>query len=423
MKEDLLHFIWKHQRFSKNELKTANNESLVIHKQGMHNQHIAGPDFLNAQIKIGEQRWAGNIEIHSKSSDWYAHNHQSDPNYSSVILHVVWEHDVEVFNLHDQIIPVIELVHFINKDLLEEYEKLIENKRDWIPCATSITNVDEFIWKNWLERLFIERLEQKSLLVKQLLDDTNNNWEEVCFALIAKSFGGNINGEGFMKVALSIPISIFQKTASSVVLEAVFMGQAGMLQEEIDEPHYKLLQQEYHFTKHKYQLKELRDVKMNYFKLRPPNFPTIRISQLVNLYTKNSNLFHALIRESSLGNLQDLLDGQVSEFWNTHYTFNKSSSKRTKKISLSTIELLIINTILPLRYAFEQHYGKFEEEKFISFFRSLKSEQNTIIKKFEILGVPASNAIDSQALIHLKKNYCDSKRCLECNVGYKLLSV
>ncbi len=423
MKEDLLHFIWKYQRFSKSELKTTDEQSLVVHKLGTHNTDLGAPDFLNAQISIGGQRWAGNIEIHVKASDWYAHSHQNDPNYSSVILHVVWEYDVEVFNMHDQVIPVVELSHFVQPQLLEEYKTLSKNKKGWIPCESLLINIDDFTWNNWLERMFIERLEYKSVLVHQLLKETNNDWEAVCFALLAKSFGGNINGDDFVNVALSIPSTIFQKTNNETVLEAIFMGQSNMLIDSIDDPYYKILQKEFQFARYKYQLDVLKTVKMNFFKLRPPNFPTIRISQLTSLYAKNSNLFNKLIQENELSKIYDLMSCNATDFWDTHYTFNKSSTKRVKKLSASMIDLVIINAILPLRFTYQKHYGKFEEERFLNFFKDLKPEQNTVVNKFRSLGKEVFNAVDSQAIIHLKKKYCDNKKCLECNIGCKILSL
>ncbi len=420
MKEDFLHFVWKYQLFGK-ALKTTNNETVVVQQQGLHNEHLAGPDFLNAQIIIGEQRWAGNIEIHLKASDWYAHHHQTDANYSSVILHVVWDHDIEVFNKQEQIIPTVALPRYVDKILLTNYERILQNKKDWIPCASSLPSIETFIWENWIDRLFIERLEQKSIFINQLLNTTNNDWEKVSFIVLAKSFGGNVNGENFVKVASSIPATIFQKMNNSIVLEAIFMGQAGMLTQDFEAPYYKLLQQEYLFAKHKYQLEAPKGIQLHYFKLRPPNFPTIRISQLVNLYTKSTHFFSSMIEAPKVEDLHQLLSCKTSEFWDTHYTFGKTSKKSIKKASSTLIDLIIINAVLPLRFSFERYYGKFEEETFLSFFKSLKPEQNQIISGFNKLGKPAKSAIDSQALIHLKKNYCDKFQCLSCAIGYQLV--
>lgn len=421
MTEDLLHFVWKHQKFSINTLKTTNNEEVRVLRQGYHNQDKAGPDFLNGQIIIGEQHWVGNIEIHLKSSDWYAHQHQDDTNYTSVILHVVWEHDVEVFNVHNQAIPVVELSKYIPKKILLEYQHLLNNKKSWIPCAKSLSFIDDFTWKNWLERLFFERLEQKSIVVEELLKKTGNNWEEVCFSMLAKSFGGNVNGNDFLKIALSIPVSIFQKEKNALVLDALFMGQAGLLNGVLDVRYFNELKREFSFLNHKYQLKELLDVQMHFFKLRPPNFPTIRISQLANLYIKHSNLFKVLMEANTLKDLYIILECQASEFWDTHYTFQKESTIRRKKITTSFMDLLIINTILPLRFVYEKYYSTFDESDFMAFYEKLQPEKNNIVNNFIKIRRPPKNAMESQALIYLKKNYCDKFRCLECNVGCKIL--
>lgn len=423
MTEDLLHFVWKHQKFSISPLKTTDNNEVVVLRQGCHNQDKAGPDFLNGQIVIGEQHWAGNIEIHLKSSDWYAHQHQGDANYTSVILHVVWEHDVEVFNAYNQVIPVVELSTYIPQEVLREYQYLRTNKKSWIPCANSLSLIDDFTWANWLERLFFERLEKKSITIEELLEKTGNNWEAVCFSMLAKSFGGNINGDDFLKTASSIPVSVFQKEKNILVLEALFMGQAGLLNDVLDVPYFNELEKEFSFLNHKYQLKKNPDVQMHFFKLRPPNFPTLRISQLANLYIRHNNLFKVLMDAHTVGDLYKILECRASEFWNTHYTFQKSSSKRIKKISKSFIDVLIINTVLPLRFIYGKYYNKFYEDDIILFYENLHAEQNTIINNFNEIGRIASNAKESQALIHLKKNYCDSVNCLNCNIGCKIIGI
>ncbi len=423
MTEDLLHFIWKYQKLSGSSLKTTSRDSVIIHNQGQHNLDLAGPDFFNAQITIEDQKWAGTVEIHVKSSDWYAHNHQDDDNYSNVILHVVWEHDVEVFNKFNQVIPTLELQDYISKKVIEDYKNLKDNLKEWIPCGRLLNSIDDFTWTNWLERLFFERLEAKSKVIEKLLVQTENNWELVCFAMIAKSFGGNINGENFLNVAMNVPIKEFQKMENAWVLEALLLGQAGLLEGEGEGLFYEGMKREYHFLVHKYKLQRPVDVKMNFFKLRPPNFPTIRISQLANLYSQHSNLFQVLVKSPSSEYIQNILRAKTSDFWDTHYTFHKESPKRLKILTKSFVHLLIINAILPLRFVYEKHRGTFNEETFLDFYLKLDQEKNTIINRFKKMGKTARNALESQAIIQLNNSYCKNKRCLECNVGCKLMGV
>lgn len=424
MNEDLLHFIWKYQKFSTKNLITVNREKVTVLKQGTHNQDLSGPDFLNAQLIIGEQRWAGTVEIHIKSSDWYAHRHQEDANYTNVILHVVWEHDVEVFNSHNQILPTLILSEYIPQKILETYQLLHKKEKEYIPCAQYLSRIDDFTWSNWLERIFFERLETKATVTEKLLKETGNDWEAVCFALLAKSFGGNINGDDFLRVALSIPIAIFQKETDPFILEAIFMGQAGLLDEDYENLYYNKLQLEFKYATHKHQLQKPLGVQMNFFKLRPPNFPTLRISQLTNLYAKDSKLFQKLVKSPSVAHINIALACKANEFWDTHYNFQKESPKRLPKtLTKSFVNLLILNTVLPLRFVFEKHHGIFDEEKFLAIYLDMEAEKNKYINQFKKIGKTAQNAIESQAIIQLKKHYCNKIRCLDCNIGCKIISM
>ena len=275
MQEDFIHYIWKHKKFEVSNLRTTNNEVVSIVSVGMHNQNT-GPDFFNAQLKIGEQLWAGNVEIHVKSSDWFLHNHETDSNYDNVILHVVWEHDTEVFRKDNSSIPTLEIEPYVSKSALDHYEKLFSKSQKWINCEQDFPSVDDFILKSWLERLYFERLERKSETIKQLLVDSKNDWEAVLFKMLAKNFGLKVNGDAFLSMANSIDFSVLRKLQpNQTQLEALFLGQAGLLEDNIQEPYYMHLIKEYQYLKQKFKLSNNNVQPIQFFRLRPPNFPTL----------------------------------------------------------------------------------------------------------------------------------------------------
>ena len=333
MQEDLLHYLWKHKLFFSDTIKTSDGDKITVVSVGTHN-HNAGPDFFNAKIKIGAQLWAGNVEIHIKSSDWYVHNHENDSNYDNVILHVVWEHDVEVHNSENSAIPTLELKTFVSKDLLHNYQKLFSKPQKWINCEKDISSVDSFIISNWLERLYFERLERKSVLITQLLEKTNFDWEAVLFQLLARNFGLKINSDAFFEMATSIDFSIVRKEWNNQLdLESLFFGQLGMFNKKLDNQYFKELSKEYEYQVKKYKLDPILRNSVQYFRLRPTNFPTIRISQLAGLYHKHQNLFSKIMLTESVSEIYDLFELATSEFWETHYTFEKESKKRKKKLT------------------------------------------------------------------------------------------
>jgi hypothetical protein len=421
MKEDFLHYVWKYQLLDISQIQTIQHELLTVISPGMHN-HDSGPDFLNARIQIEDQTWIGTVEIHLKSSDWYWHQHENDPNYDSVILHVVWDHDVEVFMKNEQALPTLELKHFVNADLLAKYQKLSQNPVHWIPCEQQMNQVDDFVRRNWLERLYIERLERKSIWIQSLLQQTKNDWDAVLFLLLAKNFGLNKNGDAFFQLAKSIPFSILRKEAyDAEKLNALFFGQAGFLEEIVQEPYTMELKKEYEYLKHKYALQSLTKQQFHFFRMRPSNFPTIRIAQLAALYSRSQSLFSQLMEARSSEVIYGLFGISLNDFWKTHYTFSKASKKSQKKLTTAFVDLLIINTIVPLQFAYQRMIGKHNEEAMLSLLASLKPEKNAIISKFEALNIPVENAFDSQALLELKNNYCAPKRCLECAIGNALL--
>jgi len=420
MKEDFLHHVWQHKKFAVTQLTTTTGESIQILNSGQYLQ-LAGPDFFNAQLIIGNQKWAGNIEIHLKSSDWYIHNHEKDSNYDSVILHVVWEHDAPIFRKDNSEIPTLELKEFVALSDLHQYQSLLTQK-SWIYCENEISNIDTFIFKNWQERLYFERLERNATEIFELLEELNNDWEAVLFSLFAKNFGLNTNGLLFFNMAKSIPFSIIRKESFSIEnLQALFFGQTNMLDFDFQDRYVNKLHQDYKYLLHKYGISKKVYGKVAFFKHRPDNFPTIRLAQLAALYHVQQNLFSKIMNVNSIEEIYDLFNVEISSYWETHYNFDKVSVQKRKKMSRSFIDLILINTIIPVRFTFEQSLHNETSDEIVDLMKSIPAEKNSSIDKFTSIGIHSKNAFDSQSLLQLKKEYCDVKRCLECAVGLNLL--
>ena len=420
MKEDFLHYLWKFKKFDTLNLKTSNGEEIVIVNVGQYLE-LAGPDFFNAQIIIGDQKWAGNVEIHLKSSDWYVHHHERDVNYENVILHVVWEHDTEIFRKNNSEIPVLELRQYVDTATIANYQSLVSPK-SWIFCEKKLNEIDNFTLKNWQERLFFERLERKSKPIFELLEQTNQDWEAVLFCLLAKNFGLNTNGELFLKIAQSIPFSFIRKESFEVEnLEALLLGSAGVLDTEKEDTYYKDLKFRYFYLLQKYQLEKNSTEPVQFFKHRPDNFPTIRLSQLANLYHSQQNLFSIISTSNSLVTIYKTFEVAVSAYWQNHYQFDKESPKKLKKLSQSFVDLIVINTIIPLQFAFAKSQGKENSEDLIQLLNEVTPEKNAIVDKFGSFGINPKNAFESQSLLQLKNEYCNKSRCLECAIGMELL--
>lgn len=420
MKEDFLHHVWQHKKFAVTQLQTTAGESIQILNSGQYLQ-LAGPDFFNAQIIIGNQKWAGNVEIHIKSSDWYVHNHENDSNYDSVILHVVWEYDTPIFRKDNLEIPTLELRNYVALSDLHKYQSLISQKA-WIFCENEITNVDGFIFKSWQERLYFERLERKSAEIMTLLAELNNDWEAVLFCLLAKNFGLNTNGALFLKMAKSIPFSVVRKESFVVEnLEALFFGQANMLVPNFQDYYTKKLLQDYTYIAQKHKIQKSVFESVAFFKHRPDNFPTIRLAQLASLYHKEHNLFSKIVSVTSIAEIYALFQIEVSKYWETHYNLDKESVTKKKKITNSFIDLIMINTIIPVRFAYEQSLQKEYSQEIIELTTALQPEKNIVIDKFASIGIFVENAFQSQSLLQLKNEYCDAKKCLQCAIGAFLL--
>jgi len=423
VKEDFLHYIWKHKLLNLNQLETTQKEKVQLINSGEHN-HNAGPDFFNSQIIIEDLHWAGNVEIHVKSSDWYVHGHEKDINYDSIILHVVWEHDIEIYTKDNLVVPTLELKKHLDKNILNNYQKLFSKSQKWINCQNVISSVDPFIIDNWLERLYVERLEQKSELTQKMLDTSQNDWEAVLIKLLFKNFGLKVNGDAFLNLINSIDFSIIRKEKQSLVnIEALLFGQAGLLSDDIQDAYYKTLQMEYNYLLKKHNLQVNMKSQFQFFRLRPNNFPTVRIAQLAALLNQHQNLFSKIIATTKLKDYYKLFDISISEFWKIHYSFTSTSRKTYKKLSKKFIDLLLINTIVPLKFIYLKYINELNEEELISTIKLIKPEKNVVIDGFKELNVPCNNALNSQALLQLKNEYCEKNKCIQCAIGNQLLRI
>ncbi len=421
MQEDFLHYLWKHKKIELLNLKTVEEEVVELINVGEHN-HNGGPDFFNARLKIGGQDWAGNVEIHVKSSDWFLHNHEMDSNYDNVILHVVWEYDAEVYRKDNSAMATLELGKYVNKEALENYRKLFDKTKKWINCENDFEAIEHFTMNNWMERLYFERLERKSKNIEDALKKSKNDWEAVFFKLLAKNFGLKVNGDAFFSIANSFDFSIVRKQQSKLLsLEALFFGQANVLEQDMQEPYYLELQKEYGFLKQKFGITNIGVMPLQFFRLRPANFPTIRLSQLANLYHLHQNVFSKVIKAKTKEEIYDVFAVTTSGFWDNHYTFGKASRATKKRMTKMFVDLLIINTIVPLKFSYARYQGKQIEDDVINLIQQMAPEKNGIVDAFNALKPISKTALQSQALIQLKTEYCDKNKCLHCAIGSEIL--
>jgi hypothetical protein len=420
MKEDFLHYIWRYKKLDLSNLYTTNKQLVSIEKVGDY-YHDSGPDFFNAHLEIDAQKWVGTIEIDMASSHWYLYNRQDDLQYDNVILYVVWEFDGKVYRKDNSEIPILALKNFVSKDLLARYEKL-KAQKSWINCQDGIKSITPFVVAHWQERLFFERLEVKSAQIETLLVQTCHDWEAVFFCFMAQSFGLNTNGSSFFAIAQSIPFSIIRKETFTLEnLEALLFGRASLLDKPKEASYFLNLESRWDYLQHKYKLEKASIEPLHFFKHRPDNFPTIRLAQLAKLYHLHHNLFSTLMSVSSNQQLYDLLSVSVSEYWQSHYQFDKISTTKQKKLSTAFIDLLIVNTIVPFRFAYDQWKGRELSEDNIGLLAKIPPEQNKITAQFKTFGLASKNALESQSLLQLKNNYCDHGKCLQCAFGISLL--
>jgi hypothetical protein len=421
MLEDLFQYIWKMKLFKTSNLLTTEGESVEIINVGTHNFN-AGPDFLNSKIKIGNTVWVGNVELHVKSSDWVLHKHQDDPAFKNIILHVVYQNDFSLSDSYGNPMKTLVLKDHIDKEVIQNYQTFKENKTK-IPCANSIASVPIEIIRTNLEKLIVSRLERKSLQIEKLLIDHKNNWEQSFYLQLASNFGFKVNQIPFELIAQSIPLSVLAKHKSNIhQLEALLFGQAGLLNDSFEENYPQLLQNEYTYLKKKYQLNGIDSHLWKFSRMRPVNFPTIRIAQFAALVHHSSHLFSKIISSQNPDELIKLFKVTASTYWDTHYTFQKTTAQLKKNIGKSAIENLIINTIVPFVFIYGRHYGNESKcELSLNLLEKINPEKNNITQIWTDIGVKAENSLHSQALIELKNNHCDLKKCLQCSIGYYII--
>lgn len=421
MDEQFLHYIWKYQKFETCRFELTDARSLKVFYPGNHN-HDSGPDFEEAKIKIEDIEWAGHVEVHINSSDWLQHNHQHDPSYNNVILHVVWNYDKEI-QVEGEVLPTLELKNRVDPLLLANYKMYMRSTSE-ILCASQITSLTPLNIRNMLDRVLIERLEQKSSQILADLSTKTNDWEQMTYRLIAANFGFSTNKETFIRLSDQLPFSTLKKNLQNIKFtEALLFGQAGFLEENIDE-YQSELKAEFHFLKTKFQLRPpLSKVHWKYGKLRPGNFPSVRLAQLAALFHNQPQLFTLLMQSDNIAEIKQHLLVDVSEYWQIHYDFGKRRIRPSKKMGNSSFENLIINSMVPLLAAYAKFTG---EPKYmnrsVEMLESIHAENNRITKKWKVLDIGAISAFDSQALIQLYKCYCQKRRCLRCNIGTEILN-
>lgn len=417
--EQLLHYVWKHKLFDLKPLQTVSGETLEIIDPGLPNAH-AGPDFFNAKIKINGMLWVGNVEIHRRASDWLRHQHQLDKNYDSVILHVAELIDCEITRSNGEIIPQLALQ--CPSHLQTQYRTLLREDR-YPSCFRIIPSLSQLTVHSWLNALQSERFARKTQQIGNLLNQTDNDWEQAFFIILARNFGFGVNSDVFELWARNIPLQAINKHRDSLFqIEAFFFGQAGLLEELPADDYSERLIKEYGYLRHKFGLHPSSECRWKLLRMRPGNFPHIRIAQLACLYHRSQGLFSQLMETADLKSLRDLFKGGTSEYWLTHYRLGELSEARPKALSSASIDLLIINTVVPFLYAF----GKRRSEESLllranRLLEEIRPENNHIIRLWGECGIKAAHAGDSQALIELKKNYCDTKKCLYCRFGYEYL--
>jgi len=421
VKESILHFIWQNKLFQSHSLLTTDGESVEVIDPGRLNTD-AGPDFFNAKIKLGNTIWAGNVEIHTRSSEWARHGHDDDKAYNSVVLHVVKKADVQVFRADGAPIPQLELIY--PAEIEENYGQLMQNSLR-IPCENKISAIPGIFIRSWKNALLTERLLQKTENISEILSQNNRHWEEAFYLNLARSFGFGTNGQAFEMLAASLPMQILGKHKNDLSqLEALLFGQAGLLAAKEEDAYLLSLRKEYDFLKIKYDLKPIDGSQWKLLRLRPDNFPHVRIAQFAALIHKSTGLFSKITENPDIQYLQGIFRVEPSEYWKTHYLFAHESHKSLKGIGQKAIEGIIINTVVPFLFSFADTRGNQSmKDKAIEILEKLPAENNVITRMWHETGIDCASAFDSQALIQLKKMYCDKRNCLRCRIGHKVLTI
>jgi Protein of unknown function (DUF2851) len=418
MTEKLLQFIWQNRYYNSNNLELVTGESVVIDYPGELNTR-QGPDFINARIRIHENLWFGNIELHIYSSGWIKHNHHTDNNYKNVILHVFWEKDQ--IDIHRNI-PQLELFGRIPGMMIDRYVQWMQ-KSAFIPCEKSALNTFTYHWEKWGSKLLIKRLDRRMNIILKSLEHNKYHWEEQLWYMIAANFGSPVNAAAFESVARSIPFSLIAKHRSQPLqLEALLLGQANMLEGNFHDSYATMLQKEFVFLRKKYSLKKVYE-QVHFLRMRPSSFPGIRLSQLANFYSENITCFSWLLQCNSLDALNKKFNVQANDYWHYHYVFEKSSSFLQKLLGTGMRDTIIINSMIPLLYT----YGRFMPDSMVlkkafDWLEEMPAEKNSCIRNWKRIGITVKKGAASQALLELKKQYCDRRKCLDCDIGKYLLN-
>jgi hypothetical protein len=425
MKEEFLHFLWKYSLYDKEKLLDNDGNRIIVIHPGEYNRD-AGPDFFNARISVDGTIWAGNIELHIRSSHFNLHGHQADPSYDNVILHVVAENDARVFNSRGEELLTAELK--FGNSLHDKYISLVNNPYV-IACQEEAGSFNKMILNGWLEALVIERLEQKTEMIFRNLAETDNDWEETFYRLLSRYFGFRVNTEPFEMLARALPFRIIRKHADNrFQIEALLYGTAGMLneglfREALSDKYYKDLIREYRVLSSKYSLQPLHGWIWKFARLRPSNFPTIRISQLAGMLAVTGGLFSRLLEVKSILQLKELFETAASEYWNDHYIFGSFKKGNEKKTGSQATDILLINAVIPLLFVYGKNRGLPQfSERALSFLGQVMAEENSVIREWSDAGIDAESALFSQALLQLRDCYCRKRRCLDCRIGFQLIN-
>ncbi len=422
--EDFLHYLWKFRLFDQKGLQIVSGEPVEIVNVGLHNSH-AGPDFQSAMIRIGDTLWAGNVEIHLRSSDWERHNHHTDKSYDNVILHVVGKHDQEIFRTDGSKIPVLSLDKLIPQKISNAYLNLVECM-DWIPCGRQISQIDSFHITTWLHRVEIERLEQKSESITELLLEFKGGWDDAFYIRLASNFGFKINSMPFEMLARSLPQQLLARYKDKPLqIESLIFGQAGFLDQRYTDEYPSLLKKEYEFLKKKHSLKSMDNYIWKYLRMRPVNFPTTRLGQFAALIIRSNHLFSKILIETDVKRIINMFhDLPVNSYWLNHYRFDTPATRPSSGLGEQSVINILINTVAVFLMAYGRKTGSSDHiNRSISLLENLPPETNAVIERFKQVKIRPDNAFFSQSLIQLKKAYCDEKKCLSCGIGTKLLNI
>ncbi len=422
MEEHLLHFIWHRKLFDHSHLVTTTGAMVDIQHTGFANQH-QGPDFLQARVSIDGQLWAGHVEIHVRSSAWYLHMHDKDAHYKNVILHVVWQEDQPVYTPDGGLIPCLELAERVDTALLDRYRKLMSNE-EWVPCAPALADVTPVLRTSWLSRMMVERIEEKSETVHRIREKYKGDWEQTFYVLLARQLAAPVNSDAMEDLCSLVPLTLLRKHKNRPdQIEAMLFGAAGLIAREIHDPYIEKLRDEFSFLRRKYNLRSLEALRWKFLRMRPPSFPTIRIAQLSKIISESDG-FVSLVEHLHKGDDWIALFRVVPEhaFWEDHYHFTAASSHHAKRVGKSTAIGLVINVVAPLMFEYGKHQGKPGlKETALSLLEGFPPEKNAILTGWEKSGWKAENAGQSQALIQLKKRYCNHRKCLHCAIGLQVI--